>query len=104
MREQRQSVQENKDWEAAYQTGISNWRKLWGEKLVSQIWSRLKRGKEWRRSAGDMMVLMRYGPGVFPRQLGRKLFRPLRTAVNHNGFQRLDLQEGGPDCIQNPEP
>ncbi len=87
MREQRPRVLENKDWEEAYHTGISNWRKLWGEQLVSQVWSRAKKGKEWRRSARDMMELMRYGPAVFPRQLGRKLVRPLKAALSHNGLR-----------------
>ncbi|MFN2512411.1 MAG: glycosyltransferase [Pyrinomonadaceae bacterium] len=103
MRKQKQSVQENKEWKAAYHSGLSNWRKLWGEKLVSQVWSRVKRGKEWRRSARDMMVLLRYGPAVFPRQLGRKLLRPLRTALIPNGLQSLDLERRSLTAYKTPE-
>ena len=77
LREQRRNVRGNREWEEAYQTGMNNWRRLWGERLVSQVWSRFKEGREWQRSVRDMMVLMRYGPEVFPRQLGRKLRRLL---------------------------
>lgn len=87
MREQRRIVRGNKEWEEAYQTGMNNWRRLWGERLVSQVWSRFKEGREWQRSVRDMMMLIRYGPEVFPRQLGRKLFRPLIAALNHNGLE-----------------
>jgi hypothetical protein len=90
LRTQKLSVRGNKDWEEAYQIGMNNWRRLWGERLVSQVWARFKEGSEWRRSAKDMMMLMRYGPAVFPRQLGRKLFRPLIAALNDNGLRELD--------------
>ena len=90
LRKQRPSVRGNKEWEEAYQTGMKNWRRYWGERLVSQIWSRSKDGREWKRSVRDMMVLMRYGPDVLPRQLARKLFRPLTAALNDNGVRDLD--------------
>lgn len=77
MHEQRHSVLGNKEWEEAYQIGINNWRRLWGERLVSQVWSRLKERREWQRSVRDMMMLARYGPDVLPRQLGRKLRRTI---------------------------
>lgn len=77
MRKQRRSVRGNREWEEAHQAGMSNCRRLWGERLVSQVWSRFKEGREWQRSMRDMMMLMRYGPDVFPRQLGRKLRRSL---------------------------
>lgn len=77
MRKQRRSVRRNKEWEEAYQAGMSTCRRLWGERLVSQVWSRLKEGRELERSVRDLMVLIRYGPEVFPRQLGRKLRRSL---------------------------
>ena len=75
LRKQRLSVRGNREWEEAYRTGMNNWRRLWGEKLVSEVWSRFKEGRDWQRSVRDLMVLMRYGPEVFPRQLGRKLRR-----------------------------
>ncbi len=85
-------VRGNPDWEEAYQAGIKNWQRLWGGRLVSQVWARLREGKEWKGSLQDMMVLMRYGPDVFPRQLVRKLSRPLRASRNHKDLRRLDLK------------
>lgn len=80
LREQRHSVRGNKEWEEAYQAGINNWRRLWGERLVNQVCSRFKERKEWERSARDLMVLIRYGPDVFLRQVVRRLFRPVIAA------------------------
>lgn len=88
MRKQQRSVRGNKEWEEAYQTGVNNCRRLWGERLVSQVWSRFKEGREWERSVRDMMVLIRYGPVVFPRQLVRKVSRPLIAALNDNGLRK----------------
>ncbi|MCM3870444.1 MAG: glycosyltransferase [Pyrinomonadaceae bacterium] len=93
LRRQKLSVQGNNDWEQAYQTGMNNWRRLWGERLVSQVWSDLKEGREWQRSMRDMMVLMRHGPDVFPRQLGRKLRRSL--IADRNGENDGDPQLSG---------
>ncbi len=89
LRKQAPYVQGNPDWEEAYQAGIKNWQRLWGGRLVSQVWARLREGKEWKGSLQDMMVLMRYGPDVFPRLLVRKLFRPLIGVYNH---RRSDLK------------
>ncbi len=44
LREQKGYVRGNPDWEEAYQAGMSNWRRIWGERLVSQVWSRCKEG------------------------------------------------------------
>jgi glycosyltransferase involved in cell wall biosynthesis len=97
LRKQKLSVRGNKEWEEAYQAGMNNWRRLWGERLVSQVWSRLKEGREWQRSVRDMLVLMRYGPDVFPRQLGRKLRRSLLADRNteNGGDPQLSEEVSG---------
>ena len=92
LHKQRPYVRGNAVWEEAYQAGIRNWRRVWGERLVSQVWARLRKGKEWKGSARDMTALMWYGPGVFPRQLWRKLTRSFRSTQNPRDLQRLDLK------------
>ena len=92
LHEQRPYVRANAAWEEAYQAGIRNWRRVWGERLVSQVWARLRKGKEWKGSVRDMTALMWYGPGVFPRQLWRKLTRMFRATQNPRDLRRLDLK------------
>ena len=79
LREQRPMARENKAWEEACLTGIGHCRRIWGERLVSQVWARTREGKEWKRSVRDVIVLLRYAPDVFPRQLGRKLWRGMEA-------------------------
>ena len=92
LHKQRPYVRGNAAWEEAYQVGIRNWRHVWGERLVSQVWARLRKGKEWKGSVRDMTALMWYGPGVFPRQLWRKLSRMFRSTQNPRDLRRLDLK------------
>lgn len=92
LHKQRPYVRENAVWEEAYQAGIRNWRRVWGERLVSQVWARLKKGKEWKGAVRDMTALMWYGPEVFPRQLWRRLTRSFRSAQKLRDLRRLDLK------------
>ena len=92
LRSQRPYVQENLEWAKAYKAGIRNWRRLWGERLVSQVWARLGERKEWKSSVRDMLALMWYGPNVFPRQLWIKLNRILRGPHYQRNIRRLDLE------------
>lgn len=75
LREQRLKVQGDKELQEAYRAGIKNWRRYWGDRLVNQIWFRFKEERTWKGSIRDIMILMRYSPEAFPRQLGRKLRR-----------------------------
>ncbi|CAN5851689.1 hypothetical protein BH18ACI4_BH18ACI4_23130 [soil metagenome] len=92
LRKQKGYVRGNPDWKKAYQDGMNHWRRLWGERLVSQIWSRFKEGREWKHSVRDVIMLMHYGPDVFPRLLARKITRPLMAAQNHKRIRSLDLK------------
>lgn len=83
LHKQRRSLRGNREWEEACQTGMNNWRRYWGERLVGQVWVRFKEGRDWQRSLRDMMVLMRHSPDVLPRQVVRRLFRPLIGTRNH---------------------
>ncbi|MCM3904238.1 MAG: glycosyltransferase [Pyrinomonadaceae bacterium] len=92
LREQKRNVRGNKEWEEAYQIGLKNWRRHWGEELASEVWSRVREGREWQRSVWDMVVLIRYSPAVFPRLLARRLVRPLTAARNTEDLRSLDLE------------
>jgi glycosyltransferase involved in cell wall biosynthesis len=83
LREQLHSAGGNKHWEEACRVGIRHCRRAWGERLVSQVWTRIREKREWKRSAQDVVVLLRHGPEVVPRQLGRKLRRGVEAAWKH---------------------
>lgn len=75
LREHLRVARGNKEWEEACGFGIRSSRRSWGEALVSQVWADIRTGREWKRALQDVAVLLRYCPEVFPRQLGRKLWR-----------------------------
>lgn len=80
LREHLRLARGNKEWEEACEFGIRSCRRSCGEALVSQVWAGIKTGREWKRALKDVMVLLRYCPEVFPRQLGRKLWRATEAA------------------------
>lgn len=57
----------------AYRDGTRNIRIYYGDELVTQIRSRIRRRSEWRPLLRDLAVLFRYHPGGALEEAGRKI-------------------------------
>ncbi len=92
MRAQRQHLGANRDRRAAHRAGCRRIRMFYGDRLVEQIRHTLRERRGWRRTAPDVVTLLRCHPAGAIRHLVRKVSNTIRLVRWRVRRRRSDVR------------